>query len=570
MHLEPPRSGIFLLKFTLVYGLLNFILLPANAQNLEAIGKEKPVKISGSLGTTQTFYGVSGIPNRRPPYQAFVNGSLTVNIYEWSIPFSVSWSNMNRTVLRQPFNRYGVSPKWRWITTHIGYRSMTFSPYTLAGYTFLGGGVDLTPGIFRISAMYGRLNKAVAEDTLSGRNEVPSFKRMGMGGSVGLEKGSNFIKLIWFKAKDDPLSIPYTPEKSNILPAENMVVALNAQKQLGKRTVFAFEYAKSAYTRDLRAERTEPATPNIFNPFFPVRSSTQFFNAFKSSLTYNADFYSIGLSYERIDPEYRTLGAYFFNNDLENLTIVPSVRILKQRMNISGNVGIQRNNVDHQSLNTIKRILGSANITYVPNQRWSFAAQYSNFKTYNKISNTFNQFQNLDTLNFYQVNESGSFNTGYNSTGQDKRHGVNLNLSYQIANQTQGEQVTSNTSRFYNGNLSYRYSLLPLQLTVSAGVNANKNAIAGMSSLALGPTSSVAKTFFDKKLRASFTASYNTLLTEGISNGRAINMVLGGNYNFQKRNNFTLNVIVLNKHAKTATASRYTEFTGNFGYSYTF
>jgi hypothetical protein len=29
----------------------------------------------------------------------------------------------------------------------------------------------------------------------------------------------------------------------------------------------------------------------------------------------------VGVKYERIDPGYKTLGAYYFNNDLENITL---------------------------------------------------------------------------------------------------------------------------------------------------------------------------------------------------------------------------------------------------------
>jgi hypothetical protein len=558
---------IYVIRMALVMSLLAIPFYFSHAQDLEAIGKEKPIKVSGTIGTTQTLYAVSGIPNRRPPYLAFINGGVTFNIYQWVVPFSVTWSNQNRMAYNQPFSQYGLSPHWKWVTAHIGYRNMTFSQYSLAGHTFLGGGVDLTPGIFRISAMYGRLSKAVKEDTLNASNEIPSYKRMGMGVKIGIGKGADFIDLIWFSAKDDVRSIE-APVKSDIRPAENMVFSVNMQKELAKRIVIAAEYARSAYTRDLRAPIETGGQTNIFSPFFPVRNSTQFYGAFKSSLTYNANLYSLGLMYERIDPQFKTLGTYFFNNDLENITIAPSVRLLKQKMNISANVGVQRNNLNKQELSTVKRILGSGAVSYVPNQRWNFAGQYSNFKTYNKISQNFNQFQTLDTLNFYQVSESAGFNAGYNSTGKEKKHGVNLNFSFQKATQTQGEQITNNTSRFYNTNLAYRFSLVPIQLSITAGVNANQNHMADVNSYGVGPNASVSKLFLDKKLRTSLTTTYNFLLTEKVNTGRAINFVAGLAYRFQKKSNLTFNMIILNKYSKVS--PDYTEFTGNLGYSYTF
>ena len=43
---------------------------------------------------------------------------------------------------------------------------MSFSPYTLSGHLFLGGGVELRPqGPWTVSAMAGRLQKAIPVDT---------------------------------------------------------------------------------------------------------------------------------------------------------------------------------------------------------------------------------------------------------------------------------------------------------------------------------------------------------------------------------------------------------------------
>ncbi|HEY8399707.1 MAG TPA: hypothetical protein VIK89_00520 [Cytophagaceae bacterium] len=564
---------IFSLKHFWIYLviILFFIAKDAYSQDLSNIGKKKPVKISGSLGTTQTYYGVTGIPNRRPPYLWYLNGNLNIDIYGWSIPFSASWSNQNRNgEYRQPFNQYGLSPTYKWVTLHAGYRSLTFSPYTLAGHTFLGTGVELNPGKWRFAAMYGRLNKAVAEDTLGGRNEVPSYQRIGYGVKAGISKDGDFIDLIFFTAKDDLNSIPYVPVQNYITPAENMVVSVNAQKKLGKKTVFAFEYATSAYTRDIRSQVTEQDSKNIFSPVFTHKGSTQYYDAFRSNLTYNAKFCSMQVGYERIEPEYRTMGAYFFNNDLENITIAPSFRLFRQKVNLNLNTGLQRNNIEDTNMNSTQRILGSVNCSFVPNQKWSFMGQYSNFVSYSRISKRFDQFQSLDTLNFYQVTESANFNTGYNSTDKEKRHGINLNLSYQRANQTQGEQVTNNESKFYNGNLAYRYSILPMNMNIIAGINGNQNSMAATSSFAFGPTVSLSKTFFDKKLRTSLTTTVNNILTDKVLTARAVSIGLSSGYTYQKRNNFSFNATVLNKYAKSASVSDFTEFTGTFSYMYSF
>src|SRR6187551_476853 len=111
-------------------------------QNLESIGKEKPLTVNGGISLNQIFYGSSGIESRRDPYSYFASGNINFNLYGWSVPVSFSLSNQNVTY-QQPFNQYGIHPTYKWATAHIGYASMSFSPYTLSGHLFNGIGVAL-------------------------------------------------------------------------------------------------------------------------------------------------------------------------------------------------------------------------------------------------------------------------------------------------------------------------------------------------------------------------------------------------------------------------------------------
>src|SRR5688572_9179858 len=139
---------------------------PLAAQNLEAIGSEPPLHFSGGLSLTQIGYAINGIEARRDPYNYFLSGSITADLYGMSIPMSFMLSNQNNT-FQQPFNQFGLTPTYKAFTGHLGYASMTFSPYTLNGHIFLGAGADYKPkgSKFSASAMYGRLQKAVQPDS---------------------------------------------------------------------------------------------------------------------------------------------------------------------------------------------------------------------------------------------------------------------------------------------------------------------------------------------------------------------------------------------------------------------
>ncbi|MFN8688363.1 MAG: hypothetical protein ACK5XL_00010, partial [Cyclobacteriaceae bacterium] len=146
--------------FRLLCALLGCLSLSAAAQDIGQIGVKKGVTLNGSLNLSSIGYRVWGIEQRRDPFNWFATGNLNVNLFGYSVPLSFSYSNAN-TSFSQPFNQFTFTPQYKWVKTYVGYSAMTFSNYTLNGHVFLGGGVELTPGNWRISAMYGRLRKAV-------------------------------------------------------------------------------------------------------------------------------------------------------------------------------------------------------------------------------------------------------------------------------------------------------------------------------------------------------------------------------------------------------------------------
>src|SRR5690606_872052 len=110
-------------------------------QQLDQVGKKDGIKVNGGIGMSNNFYYADGINNRLRPYYYVLTGNVNVNMYGFSLPFTFTWSNQN-FAYRQPFNIVGVSPTYKKFTFHAGYRNLSFSPYTLSGHSFLGGGVE--------------------------------------------------------------------------------------------------------------------------------------------------------------------------------------------------------------------------------------------------------------------------------------------------------------------------------------------------------------------------------------------------------------------------------------------
>src|SRR5258705_13313305 len=122
-------------------GILLFILLilfaeKSLSQQVEKMLQSKPVVLSGNLNVTTIFYNAKGIPSRYLPFNYVISGNPVLSIYGIQVPVSFVIGKQQSS-FTQPFNQFGLSPSYKWITVHGGYRNLFFSPYTLAGHTFL-------------------------------------------------------------------------------------------------------------------------------------------------------------------------------------------------------------------------------------------------------------------------------------------------------------------------------------------------------------------------------------------------------------------------------------------------
>ena len=563
--------------------LLLLVLLMANksnGQNLETIGQEKPFRYSGGMSLNQIGYAASGASSRRDPYTYFASGNLNLDLYGWSVPVSFSFSNQN-LAFQQPFNQYGLHPTYKWVTAHLGWASMDFSPYTLSGHLFQGAGVELRPeGRFSFQAMWGRLNKAVAPttDTLALSMQQAAYRRMGFGFKASYAHEGDQLDFSLFKAKDDSSSIrSFVLEE--LAPEDNLVLSLSGTKSLFGVLSVSAEVASTALSRSQRSPEAEArGIFQLFTPLFSPRTSTNYYNAYKAGLNYRGSFYTVGLGYERVDPGYRTHGAYFFNNDLENFTINTTTALFTGRVNLSMNVGLQRNNLNDEKMSTMNRTVGSLNVSYMPSERLNFNGSYSNFQTYTFIRPQFSQinqltpYDNLDTLNFTQLSQSAMLSTSYAlQSTKEKRQQLSLNLSFQDAADKQGGGNLQSGTQFYNANAGYTLSLLPKNISINSSFNYSHSQMDSIATISLGPTAGLSNSFFQKKLRTTLSYSWNDSYSNSTRMGRIMTLRLGGSYTLHKQHNISLNMVGL-RRASSAEAGQhiFTEFTGTLGYSFSF
>ncbi|GAA3509185.1 hypothetical protein GCM10022393_21770 [Aquimarina addita] len=543
-------------------------------QDLDQIGKVPLLRFNGGISGNAVYY--NGTANR-DPFTYFVNGNLNFDVSGiYSIPLSFSYTNQDFGY-STPFkiNRLSIHPSYKWIATHIGDVAMTFSPYTVNGHQFTGGGIDLTPnGPFKLSALYGRFLKE-SEYNPELPEAIPAYKRMGLGIKASYDFEEASLALIFFSAKDDEASLENPlPATLELTPKENAVLSATTNFTLLEKATFNLEYAISGITEDTRvSEPRETAGTLLF--ILNENLTTSYYNAFNAQFKYPAGNGSVGAGYERIDPDYRTFGAYYFNNDMENITINAAQSVLNNTLNLSVNAGLQRDNLDKTKSSEMQRIVSAFTLNYAPSEKLSINAGYSNFQSYTNIRDQFdyinevNQFENVDTLNYRQVSQNANLGANYTlKKTENKQQNLQANITYQVSdNQQNGETIENGLSNFYNLTSGYIMGYPKKSLNISATANVSYNKAGTTDNLTLGPTVTVSKSFFDKKLRGNFSSSYNSAFSNGEKQNDIYNIRLGGNYTLYESHNLTLNLLSLFRNTAAGSA---TDFTATFGYTYAF
>ena len=558
-----------------------------HAQNLELVGKSNPFKISGGVSSNQVYFLTTDSNSNRQPFSTVFTGNVNFSIYEWSIPLSFTWSNQNYQ-FQQPFNRYSMHPKYKWVTAHIGYTSMSFSPYSLNGQLFTGVGVDLTPpGKFSCSAMFGRMQKAIEYDSVRPANT--SYSRIGYGLKTQyklpeLEMFTGDVGFIFFYARDNRYSISETPDlmyiydSLNIAPRENMVLSTSGNFSIMKNIRLNVEYAQSALTRNLRDTALSFTTMPVFSGLgFHSNATTGVFNAFKTNVGYSFLEYTIGVGYERIDPEYSTLGAYYFTNDFENITLNASGRFIENKLSAACSVGKQRDNLDNKKSSQMDRWVNSLSLSFAPNSKFTMGANYSTFQSYTnvqtKIMQNYQQlkpFAPVDTFNYVQLSQSAGANATYSLvSNESRRKSIMLNFNWQTSSQRQSSQNIPGAV-FYNVNAIYTYGIVPMQLNVSVSVNSILNYMPGANSKIIGPALSVSKMLLNKTLRTSVSVSTNNNYVNSELNSRISTLRSNNSYVIKKKHNLNLSLALLNRNYFKTNKQNITDFTATLGYSYGF
>ncbi|GAB6013130.1 porin family protein [Viscerimonas tarda] len=539
----------------LIIMLISLSALPFKVvgQDVEGALKSPVLTANGGISISQiaTFTPLDSVgpPN---PYALYVGGSLNFSLFGVvNVPLSFAYTNQQLSKnVSLPFNRFSLSPSYKWVKTYMGYTSMQFSPYSLAGHELFGGGVELTPNEqWTVSALYGRLQKP----SLGEEGTDPAYKRMGGGLKVGY-KGQKFdLAANVFNAQDNPSSVHFdNPDSIGLSPQANLSGSVEATIKLIPHLSWQTEYGFSSLNRN----RTE--------------SDMALYHAINTRLTYSTDLGSIGGAYERVAPNYTTLGAYYMTNDYENIT--GSLSTVIKNINIALEGGYQRDNLDNQKNSSASRIIYSGNISANVSKRLSLAASFSNLQSYLYINDVYsqvtqtNQFENLDTLNVTQLNYTASLNASYLLQSTEKqRQNLSANFQYQKSAEAQQYSAFAGTN-IYNTALSYQLSFVPSKLDMSASTAYSyTQGLENMDNKSMTYNLSVQKTFFEK-LKTAFNSTYSNMNQSG-NELDVLNLRFSAGTTLWKRHNVNFSFTTLYSEGNIR---KQLQHAANLTYSYVF
>lgn len=530
---------------------------PLSAQDIEQIGQQKPFTINGGVGLNYTAT-ITNDSNRVPmPAYWGANLNLIMNIYGISIPVTAVYTN-GKLTLSNSFNQFGISPRYKWVTLHAGYRQFNYSPFTVSGQTLFGGGMELNPGKLRLSFFYGQLRKAVEADSSkmfnenipgsyplnityeSGRNYYStqaSYARTGWGAKIGYGTPEGFVDLIFFKAYDKAESIENKNGELNLHPEENAVLGLNIFRRLKKHFSVGLNGAASIYTYDTDGAELNTGIPllGLLNKVVSVRQTTQFQWAGEANFNISYPNFNMMSSYKIAAPNFRSMGINAFVTDLSLLTIQPSWSLLKQKLRFNNVFQYQTDNLNkYKQLTTKRTMLNSSVSVNITNQlgadlNYNFA-DIAQIKIASHVPDSVQMSQKSNTFTF---SPRYFFST-------DKFSDV-ISVVTSLSNMT-NQQQKGTTNKIQNRYATLNNSLMLFSTgwAVNAGINYNSAETSFNTLTSFGFLAGVSKSLFGNSftIAENNTVLFNTL--DGVSNGTTVSVDVNAGYNFLKRNTLTV------------------------------
>lgn len=556
------------MKCTLIYG---FILLFSNlayCQIEKNSSKKKGKKdfiLQGEAGYYGDFYKmvsdtVGAVSPRRPSTIVRIVANITFKYKNISLPVTLSIpskqvsvlfpspdpytkipSNMGipdfsytpleklKLLIKNPVNRVGIAPKYKWCEVLLGSQVPMYSELSVGDLAIFGAGFNLNPKKLRLSFFSGTSQLAMEQDTNSGFPGFYARKIQMAKFGLGHEDSSHFY-FIGAKLTDDTSSLIFKP--ASLLPQSGTLLSIDFRVNIGKKLYIKGEIAMSAFTRNTSSQELSDFGFSIPKWIFtPLESSRADFATILSVGRQGKNF-GIKTTGRYYGDGYVSLGYPFLQTDRFDVTIDPSFNLLKNKLQLSGTIGHRVNNLSGIRATTTTQIIGSANLNIQFNDKWALTSDYSNFGFRNSIVK--------DTFKVEMVTVSWNVSSSYSYT--TNKHLQNFSLSFG-QNSFKDFNIISgdiNNNDAQTGSFNYILSMLKTPLTVGINFNFLDNN-ASFGRLVTNSLSSTAGyKFFKKKLLTNIGLTFAKSKLNHSKSGTQIMGKLALNYSLIKKLMFSV------------------------------
>jgi hypothetical protein len=324
---------------------------------------------------------------------------------------------------------------------------------------------------------------------------------------------------------------------------DNVVTSISGKLSIVKNLQLQAEYAVSMLTRNtLLSDSSSHRKRPVYYDWVNGNASTTVKNAYNASLTYRYKIVSLALKYERVAPGYMTLGALFFNNDLENITLAPSFTLAGGKLTLSVNTGFQRNNLQGGTSSIQRRWVASIQVSGQLFKGFTINGAYSNFSSFTRRNPSSIPLYNpvLDTMNFYQVSEN--YNAGANYTfGETYKQAVSSSFTFVKSQNITGRLQDAGAFGFNTSGSVVPVSVYTVMasytlqftngLSLSCLGNYNRSIAANVENTYYGPGLNASKSVLNKKLNLQAGTTYNRQFTGSTLVNHLMNIRAGLTYN---------------------------------------
>jgi hypothetical protein len=273
--------------------------------------------------------------------------------------------------------------------------------------------------------------------------------------------------------------------------------------------------------------------------------------------------------YRRIDPDFKSMGAFFFQTDMEQWLVAPSLNLFKNKMQINGSYGWQNNNISATRSRTTRRTIGSAALILRGGKHFNFQANYSNFGVTMQPRANLTPSNVVDTFRAVQVSQSINVAPNWHFSSRTRQQNFGISANYSLLDDLNPQSAYKAGMKTLVGNAFYAVNFPQRKLGFNTSLT-YQNVVNSLGKIQnIGLNAGIQKTFAKDKFNTSLNVGY---FRNGNGEASGSTLQIGGNLGYRLAKNSSFFVSAQWQHTQTggAQGKNWSELFGNSGISMSF